>query len=228
MRPEEAQKLAKIILNFRGQAVQNLKILNIGSSTAHFREVIQPHVKTMFIDPCENAGCIFINHDIKHDIGVDIEGDLLDPRVVNVLKKLECDIVVASNILEHIERAKFDDFIVALKKIVAKGRVVIITVPFSYPIHYDPIDTYFRPSPDDLASFFRGFCVLDRGVLFSGPYWNDFVGMPIREQMRTLARLMLPFYKPKSWISVAHRFLWLFRKYKITFVVLRNESAGRT
>ncbi|MDA7587011.1 class I SAM-dependent methyltransferase [Alphaproteobacteria bacterium] len=228
MRPEEAQKLSRIILNFRDESAQNLKILNIGSSTAHFREVIQPHVKTMLIDPCENVGCIFINHDIKHDIGVDIVGDLLDTKVVDVLKNLDCDIIVASNILEHIERAQLDNFIVALKKIVAKGKVVIITVPFSYPIHFDPIDTYFRPSPDELVSFFTGFCILDRGVLSSGPYWNDFVKLPAWGQVRILTRLLLPFYKPKSWLSVAHRFLWLFRKYQITFVVLRNQGGCKT
>lgn len=224
MRHEEAQRLSEYVLKVKEQQAETLKILNIGSSTAHFREVVQPHIKKMFIDPCENAGCVFINHDIKKGIGVDIVGDLLDQQVVVTLKNLEPDIVVASNILEHIERGQLDAFVDNLKSIVPQGKVIMVTVPFSYPIHFDPIDTYLRPSPTELVAFFEGFEVLESDVVLSGPYWTDYINSTAGERIKILVRLLCPFYKAKSWLSVAHRFLWMFRKYKVSFVVLKSQA----
>jgi hypothetical protein len=36
--------------------------------------------------------------------------------------------------------------------------------------------------------------------------------------------MFFPFMRPKRWLSHAHRFLWLFRPYRLTGVVLRKPS----
>ena len=63
--------------------------------------------------------------------------------------------MMACNILEHIPQDRFDAFVSALDSIVRPGACLAISVPYSYPLHLDPIDSYFRPSPDELALMFE-------------------------------------------------------------------------
>ena len=54
----------------------NDTVLNIGSSTKHFREIIQPHINNNLIQPLINKGARVIHIDIKDNNGVDIVGDI--------------------------------------------------------------------------------------------------------------------------------------------------------
>ena len=54
---------------------------------------------------------------------------------------------ILANVLEHIPKKAHAEF---LKKIYSKMKTkdgLIITVPYDYPYHADPIDTMFRPPP---------------------------------------------------------------------------------
>ena len=50
---------------------------------------------------------------------------------------------------------------------------LIVTVPFSYPYHRDPIDTMYRPSPSELSQLFAGARMLDGTILGAGTVSNS-------------------------------------------------------
>jgi len=68
-------------------------LLNLGSSTRQFREVIKPHIEMELFAPLREAGVKVIHSDSKKDEGVDIAGDILAPelmRRLNIRKRQLC------------------------------------------------------------------------------------------------------------------------------------------
>ncbi|MFT6908010.1 MAG: hypothetical protein ACJAS1_004698 [Oleiphilaceae bacterium] len=220
MRKEEAvcigNAINKIALEHGGP------LLNIGSSTREFREKIQPHVYNDIFAPLENLGVKVIHSDLKADDGVDVSGDLLDPEVQARLATFKPKVILASNLLEHLSIEVREKLPEVLSNILASGGYLIISVPYSYPLHFDPIDTYYRPSPDELCKLLPDYTKVEAKVILSTNYMSDLKKSNLKFLIIILIRLFTPFYKPKKWISIAHRFFWLFRPYKVSFVVLRK------
>ena len=144
----EAIRLRRILLDLRGIS----PLLNLGSSTRHFREPTQPHIERELFAPLREAGVKVVHCDLKKDEGVDLAGDILDPEVMRRLKTAGFKCILLSNLLEHVrDRAAVA---LACEEIVGPGGFILATVPSSCPYHADPIDSYYRPSPAELASAF--------------------------------------------------------------------------
>lgn len=222
MRIEEAMLVGKAVraLICEPGAV----VLNLGSGTRAFREIEQPHIEQHIFSPAREAGAQIVHADLKADIGVDVHGDLEDPAVVKKLKDLHPNIILACNLLEHVPLRLRRTFPRIIDDILEAGGHLILTVPRSYPRHLDPIDTYFRPSPDELAGMFDAYAALDRGIIASTTYFQHLLESPPGELALEGLRLLAPFYKPRSWVCRVHRFLWWRRPYLISFVLLRKPS----
>lgn len=228
MRSEEAETLAAWILGLKLKP--GAVCLNIGSSTKRFREVDQPHIYEQFIAPLEASGIRFIHCDMKEAEGVDEVGDVLDPDFRSRLQGYRADVLVCSNLLEHLTKPK--EFARACGELVRDGGYGLFSVPLSYPYHPDPIDTMFRPRPEDLAAMLPGWRPIEARVLEVGTYWEDLrkSGKPVQGLVRRLARAALPFYRPKKWRTNASRLAWLFRPYRLSLVLLSkpcNADSGR-
>lgn len=223
MRIEEAQKISSHLRGLNQKVMTSHYILNIGSSTSDFRAIHQPHIQSMLIEPCEEAGFSFLHHDIKDGHGIDVHGDLLDPLVLKELLEVNAGVVMACNILEHIPQDRFDSFVSALDQVVRPSAYLAISVPHSYPLHLDPIDSYFRPSPDELALMFPGYVTVVSEVIVSSTYAREFSNLPFRNKLKTLIRVCMPFYKFDTWKCVAHRFAWTFSPFKVAFVLLQKK-----
>ena len=104
--------------------------------------------------PLREAGVKVVHCDLKEDHGVDFAGDILDPEVRHRLKGMGFKCILLSNVLEHVRDRK--EVTAACEEIVGRGGFILATVPSSYPYHADPIDTYYRPSPAELAKTFAG------------------------------------------------------------------------
>ena len=76
--------------------------LNLGSSTANFRAVLQPHIERYVIAPAKARGMQFIHADIKEAPGVDIVGDIYDPDFQAQLSALAPGSILCCNMLEHV------------------------------------------------------------------------------------------------------------------------------
>jgi hypothetical protein len=220
LRIEEAAEIYRLISQCDLPAGST--ILNIGSSTREFRERIQPHISKRLFAPLERDGLSVIHCDIKSDPGVDLVGDVLDERFQDELVKLAPSLVLCSNLLEHLSDRR--PFVSALKRIVTSSRYLLVSVPNSYPYHGDPIDTLFRPTPEELAREFEPWRPVEIGTVSSSSYWGDLVesGRPVRMLLRHLLSIALGLRNPKMFFRRADRLRWLFRNYRVSVALIQG------
>ena len=222
MRPEEAETLTSWVraLNLPPGTV----CLNIGSSTREFREREQPHVTERFIRPLEEVGLRFIHCDMKSAEGVDEVGDLLDPAYRARLQRYEADLLVCSNLLEHLTEPEL--FAKACGELVKESGYGLFSVPLSYPYHPDPIDTMLRLTPSQLAALMPNWTIVRAEEIQAGNYWRDLreSGSGLSRLVRQVGRVAMPFYRPSRWRENASRLSWLFRRYRVSLVLLRKPA----
>lgn len=130
----------------------HLDVANIGSSTAYFRKTIQPHIQNNIIIPLENSGWNVLNVDLKKEDGVDLVADVTKPHFAEPFKD-RFAITICTNLLEHVEDIKLVTN--NLTAITRSGGYILITVPYKYKLHYDPIDNGFRPTPQQIIDLFK-------------------------------------------------------------------------
>lgn len=126
-----------------------LDVLDVGASTLAFRTQVQPHISANVHRPLEQRGCNVRFLDIKADEGIDIVADLTRNDLPPVVFARRYDLVICCNILEHV--ADRDAFMANLVRFVMHDGRLLITVPRRYPWHADPIDTMYRPTPEQIA-----------------------------------------------------------------------------
>jgi hypothetical protein len=221
MRTQEAAWIGE-----RLRSLGNVLVLNLGSGTRHFRVVSKPYIDRDIFDPLVKRGARVVHADLKEGEGIDVSGDLFDPPVQRKLRDLGAGAILACNIMEHLPAELRGRFPAVLDALLAPGGVLVITVPYSYPYHADPIDTLYRPSPQELAACFPGYEVVEARTLDSESYGDEFVSGGPWRMARKLVRLLIPL-PPKRWFSHAHRMLWMFRPYRLSAVVLRKPGAAR-
>lgn len=214
-----------------GQWIRDLRLppgavcLNIGSSTKAFRTLGQPHIEEFLFAPLERAGVRVLHCDMKPDEGVDLVGDVLDPAFQDRLGRVRADLLLCSNLLEHLSDP--GAFARACGRLVKPGGFGLFTVPSSYPFHPDPIDTLYRPSPEQLARLLPDWAVVRAEAIDCGSFGEDLrnSGRAGRRLARHLLRVLMPLYRPRQWRSPAHRLLWLVRRYRQTALLLRKPAA---
>ena len=139
----------KNALNKLGAIPGHLQVANIGSSTAHFRKVVQPHIHTNIIETLENAGWQVFNVDLKKEEGVDLVADVTKKDFYLPYTD-KFTLTICTNLLEHVEDINL--VVKNLTLITEHNGYLLITVPYKYRLHYDPIDNGFRPTPTEIAA----------------------------------------------------------------------------
>lgn len=214
----EAIRLRKILLGQEGIS----PLLNLGSSTRAFRENAKPHIERELFAPLRAAGIEVVHSDLKQAAGVDVAGDILDPAVRADLKARGFRSLLIANMLEHVrDRAAV---IAACKEIVGPGGLVLATVPSSFPYHADPIDTGYRPQPDELAAAFQGCEALLAEEVRGRTYKAEIAarGSSLwRELARTLGFGLISFARPKSFRARLSRWFWYRRPYAVSLALVR-------
>jgi SAM-dependent methyltransferase len=135
------------------------KILDLGSSTLRYRTVEQPYIDKIIFKPLKQKGFSITYADIKKAKGVDI--------CIDIEKKLELPIkfnlLICASLLEHIKDRK--TAIKNIIRLVTKNGFLIVTVPYVYRYHEDPIDTMFRPSNKELEHLFSKQKIIKSKIL---------------------------------------------------------------
>jgi SAM-dependent methyltransferase len=214
----EAIRLRRILLDLRGIS----PLLNLGSSTGHFREVIQPHIEKELFAPLREAGVKVVHCDLKEEEGVDFAGDILDPVVMRRLKTGGFKCILLSNLLEHVRDREAVS--VACEEIVGPGGFILATVPSSYPFHADPIDTYYRPSPAELATMFGKSELLIGEEVEETTFAEELKARGLTvggELMRTVLWSFIFFVRPRSAASRLHRWLWYAKPRRVAIALLK-------
>lgn len=195
-------------------------LLNIGSSDLKFRTQTQPWIQDELFSPIEGMGVKVFHCDLKAQDGVDLVGDFFDEDVFRTIKATRARSLICSNILEHVLDP--NAFIRRCLDLVESGGIIIVTVPFDYPYHADPIDTMFRPSPEEvLALFGEGITVIKAGIYPFSSY-REVVGRRPWLLLRPLLRLPIPFIDWNRWKRTMKKLYYLFNDYKQTCVVVRK------
>jgi hypothetical protein len=218
----EAARLCDILL--AQESVSPL--LNLGSSTRHYRETVKPHVERRLFGPLRAAGVTVVHSDLKSGDGIDVAGDVLDPAVQDALRARGFRCVLLANVLEHVrDRAAV---IAACEGIVGPGRLVLATVPSSHPYHADPLDSGYRPAPGELAAAFTRSRALLAEEL-AGPTFAEALarrGASLGGEMLRTALWCLAFpLRPKSARARLDRWRWLQRPYRVSIVLVRVISS---
>jgi len=154
------QESAWIRDQLRGLDLSGVKtVLDVGSSTLDFRTRARPYIDQNVFKPLRTRGMKIFHLDKKKAEGVDIEWD------VNQLDSLgaQFDLVICTSLLEHVEdRAKV---LTGLRAVTRQKGFLLVTVPHNYIYHEDPIDTMYRPSPDELSQLFEDWEVVKKQVI---------------------------------------------------------------
>jgi hypothetical protein len=214
----EAVRLRRILLDLEGIS----PLLNLGSSTGHFRAVIKPHIERELFAPLREGGVGLVHCDLKKDEGVDVAGDILDPEVRRRLKERGFKCVLLSNLLEHVRDR--EAVTAACEEIVGPGGFILATVPSSCPYHADPIDTYYRPSPAELAAAFRRSEPLLLEEVEGVTYAEELKRRGLTaggEFMRTILWALICFVRPRSAVARLHRWLWFSKPRRVAIALLR-------
>lgn len=125
------------------------RVLDIGSSTLEYRTRVQPHITELVHRPLVARGASLTCGDIKEGEGVDLVLDLTRTDLPAAFFASPWDLVICSNILEHVaDRATFIGNVVRLCR---PGGYILCTVPRRFPYHADPLDTMYRPNAAELA-----------------------------------------------------------------------------
>jgi hypothetical protein len=213
----EAQWLYRRISAFPAGEVSPL--LNLGSSTRQFREVEQPWTNQKLFAPLRADSVALIHCDFREGDGIDLRADILEDRDLPRLKALNAKAVLCCNILEHVREP--ERLAQRCLDIVGAGGLIFVTVPFSYPHHRDPIDTLYRPAPDDLAKLFAPARMLNGEILDVGESYRDQVKQRPWILLRHVFRAPVPFLGFDKWRRSMGKLYWLRHNYKVTAAVFR-------
>lgn len=225
MRQIEAEWLQER-LNRLG-ATELSPLLEIGSSSLHFRTIQKPHIENLVHAPLRARGVQIVTTDLRDAEGVEIVGDIFDPEIRAQLEGVKAKSLLLCNLLEHLTDPA--EFARACKSFVQPGGYVIVTVPHDYPYHLDPIDTMFRPSPAEIHALFPGTRQIDGEVLVDGGRWSDLRRKKTRLQsaaaiLGSVARMLTLRGGIERARSRASGLRYLARNYRISTVILRVED----
>jgi hypothetical protein len=218
----EAIWLGKLLQLQPGETLSPL--LNIGSSTRRFREQDQPWTERCIFAPLNKRGVDVFHLDHRDGEGIDIRADVLSIDELPRIKAVGPKSILCCNILEHVP----DPGTLARHciEIVGPGGLIFVTVPYSYPHHRDPIDTMFRPSPDQLAELFGPAEMLRGEVIDTEQSWWSDVRRRPWILLRPLLRLPFPFVRFAGWKRSIRRLYWLKHHYLVTGAVFRVPRAA--
>jgi hypothetical protein len=204
----------------RFSAAELSPILNVGASTRRFREVEQPFVSELVFRPLEGRGVRVIHADLKAGDGVDVSGDVFDDADFARIKATQPRSVICTHMFEHV--VDRPELVRRLLDLLPTRGLFFITVPSSYHEHHDPIDTMFRPTPDELADLFRGEEILERTELVGDTYWAHVRKRPLTLFFRHFTRFFIPFLGWTAWKRSMRKLYWLFNHYKVAAIIGRK------
>ena len=77
-------------------------LLNLGSSSADVREIVQPWIEDQLFRPLRTRGVEVVHVDMRQLPGVDVQADLTDRDDVLRLSALRPGALLCCNLLEHV------------------------------------------------------------------------------------------------------------------------------
>jgi SAM-dependent methyltransferase len=195
-------------------------VLNFGSQNQNYNKESR-HIMDYVINPLKENYQLR-NLDIKSGVGIDYSGNIFDDIFFDELKTHRFDCILLCNVLEHVTDIQL--MINRIIELIPPNGYIIITVPYKYPVHFDPIDNLYRPNVDELTSLLKGFTLI-KGEIITDYSYSYYLLKNIKTLLLTVLRASLPFYKYKKWKEVAiPKFAWWNKKFKVTCVIMKKNN----
>lgn len=218
---EEAHWFAEKLAAYAQDGDGLSPLLNVGSSTLTFRSQQQPWIEQVIFQPLAQRGTTVLHLDLKAAEGVTLCGDLLDAPFRTEVAARGPRTALCSNLLEHVpDRQAMASAIIS---VLPPNALIFASCPYRYPYHPDPIDTRFRPTVAELADLFTGCELVEGEVVVGNTFWDQINRGPA-SLLKLGLRLLIPLYKPRSWLSIMAHLPWLTRPFEATCVVLRTPT----
>lgn len=196
-------------------------ILDVGSGSARQREVAKPWVEAFLFKPLRDSGHSIVHLDISDVPGVDLVADIFSDEGLERAKSVAPRTILLCNILEHVEDpAELAERAFGL---LPAGGHLVITVPRSYPYHRSPIDTMYRPTPDEVAALVPQGVFVFGEIVPTSSYWEDVKKRPWI-LLRQLLRAPFPFLGWTRYRRTMKKLYWLVNPYLVSIVVLRKPA----
>jgi len=216
----ESIRLREILLARDGVS----PLLDLGSSDAR-AQAAKPHIERELYAPLRAVGIEVVHADLKQEPGVDIAGDILDARFRERLAGRGFGCLLIANVLEHVR----DRTAVAraCEEIVGENGLILATAPSSFPYHADPLDTWYRPSPQALAGLFPGSDPLIMETVEGETYADQIAarGETVGgELLRTVLWALAFPLRPKSARARLSRWRWYRRPYRVSIALVRVRA----
>jgi SAM-dependent methyltransferase len=196
-------------------------LINIGSSTAEFRDAVQPWMGRHIFGPLAVRGVDIVHADAREGAGIDLRADLLDDADFARIRSVHYGALLCCNVLEHVRDP--GEFARRCAALVSPGGVIVVTVPRSYPHHADPIDTLYRPTPEEAAALFPATSIIAAEIIDVGESYADDLRRRPWLLLRHLARAPVPFLGLEKWRRSMQKPYWLFHNYRVSALLLRRE-----
>ncbi len=186
-----------------------ISVLDVGSSTLTFRTKIQPFIEENIFSLLKT--CQVYHLDAKAGEGIDIVLDATELFTLN----MSFDLVICTNLLEHV--TDIGKTVIGLAKVTKNDGYLLITVPYKYIYHADPIDNFFRPSENDLSKLFSPFFT---PILLKNIEINE---LKMKERVISLVKYMVK--KETLRFNILH----LTGKFKVTIALFKkNPKLSKT
>lgn len=199
-------------------------ILDIGSQTLAFRTQDKPYIHNDLFAPLIERGIKIIYSDLKQGDGIDLSANLLEEDGFQEIKATAPRTIFCNNVLEHVtDPAAFAQRCFDL---LPPGGRLVITVPRSYPHHRDPIDTMFRPTPDEICALIEvPHERLAADIIETGSY-RDVLKKRPWIIYRQFIRLPFPFLGWTRWKRSMKKFYWMIWPYRQSCVVIQKPVSS--
>lgn len=197
-------------------------VLNIGSSTKHFRSVEQPQIDNYIFSVLDKQGIEVVHLDQKNAEGVDIVGDLSQPAFLNEVKGLKCKTIFCNNLLMHLEKNDRENLVKVIDEILPSKGFIYLSTSYNFPYTPDPYDSNYRPDTKELASLFNGYQIIDSRIVEGTFSFFKSVTRKPRFGLIILIRLFTPFYKFRTWKYLIKYLPKSMKKYSASCVILQK------
>ena len=196
------------------------KVLNFGSQR---RSILrhQSYIEKNIYRPADRKHWELLHFDLFPGKGVDISGDILPDDCFFDLYQRKFEAAFVFNVLEHLaDRASICS---RIEQLLPNGGYLLVSVPYKYPIHNDPIDNGFRPTPEEVLQLFPS-CTLVKSDIIIDESFLFYMQRNIYTTVKFILRLLTPFYKFSNWKTQVALFPYFFKKFQVTVAVLKKRG----
>jgi hypothetical protein len=131
--------------------------------------------------------------------------------------------VLCCNLLEHVSDPA--RICAKLEQLLLQDGYMVVSVPRSFPFHPDPIDTMFRPTPEEIGTLFPHCRMVEGQIIDCGTGW-DYVSRDPRVLIEKLRHRLRHRHEHGGLKGSTSFGPWLLRHFHQACAVLQKQNGA--